>query len=274
MEKNQKKQIMLKVNFIYRYKEDDNNKPLCIFMCNTQTKGKILIVPLTSNYTPNVYKLSTVQQYADLDNFKEIQDDNIIQPLYLQSKPVSISQKEAKDIQSYIINSIIHSISEELETNNIFPHMFQDTYQFLKWKHSKFLMRLKPFKHQTTIYENGLYWAHLGVNVGSELNKNRPVLIWKKRCSSDNISNNSYIVFPITSKTKSKKYWYNIPININGRECFIRLEDMRRINIRRITRPIIDENNKNIIFISNHKREEINRAIEKFYVFKNKYNKA
>ena len=61
----------------------------------------------------------------------------------------------------------------------------------------------------------------------------------------------------------------NVPIVINGRSCYLRIEDMRRINIRRFTRPILD-NNK-IIFIDNSKRNEIIDAIKKFYIFENQH---
>lgn len=62
----------------------------------------------------------------------------------------------------------------------------------------------------------------------------------------------------------------NVPIDINGRPCYLRIEDMRRINIRRITRPILNGNNK-IIFIDNNKRSEIIDAIKKFYIFENQH---
>jgi len=120
------------------------------------------------------------------------------------------------------------------------------------------------------VYENGIYWASLGVNVGSELNKNRPVLIWKKHCNGAEEKNYSYIVIPITSKEKKKQYYMNVPLNINGRQSYLRIEDMRRINIKRITRPILDDDHK-IIFIDENKREEIIDAIQRFYIFENKH---
>ncbi len=91
-----------------------------------------------------------------------------------------------------------------------------------------------------------------------------------KRCNGINEENYSYIVIPITSKDKSKKYYMNVPIDINCRACYLRIEDMRRINIKRFTRPILNDNNK-IIFIDNDKRFEIMNAIKKFYIFENQH---
>ena len=133
-------------------------------------------------------------------------------------------------------------------------------------------MNYQTYQKKTDIYENGIYWASLGVNIGSELNKNRPVLIWKKRCSGNNEENFSYIVIPITSKEKNKRYYMNVPIDINGKTSYLRIEDMHRINIKRISRPILDSSNA-IIFIDNDKRKEIIDAIQKLYIFDNKHKK-
>ena len=62
----------------------------------------------------------------------------------------------------------------------------------------------------------------------------------------------------------------NVPIDINGRPCYLRIEDMRRINIKRFTRPILNDNKK-ILFIDNSKRDEIIDAIKKFYIFENQH---
>jgi mRNA-degrading endonuclease toxin of MazEF toxin-antitoxin module len=262
----------IKKTYIYRYKEKGGS-PLCIYLCDTQIKNRILIIPLTANGSGNVYKLSVTNQYADLDNYKEINKASITSALFLNSKPVQIPDTDLKTIQSYVIDNLMNKICADSHKSNSSLQLFESIYQFLKWKHQKFLLNFLPFAKKTTVYENGLYWASLGVNVGSELNKNRPVLIWKKRCSGTDESNYSYIAIPITSKAKSKRYYMNVPVDINGQVCYLRIEDMRRINIRRISRPILDTNN-NIIFIDNSKRKEIMEAIEKFYIFENKHNQS
>lgn len=259
----------LKKGYIYRYK-DNKQEPLCVYLCDTQAKSRILIVPLTEKSNGNVYKLSVTKQYTDLDGYKEINTDNITSVLYLNSEPVKVPDSDLHAIQHFILDDIMKKICSDVHSNNVSHLLFETLYQFLKWKWQKLLLNVNVFQPKTKIYENGLYWASLGINIGSELNKSRPVLIWKKRCSGENEGNYSYIVIPITSKDKSKKYYMNVPIDINGRPCYLRIEDMRRINIRRITRPILNGSNK-IIFIDNNKRSEIIDAIKKFYIFENQH---
>ncbi len=261
--------MKIQKTYIYRYK-DGLETPLCIYLCDIQIKDRILIMPLTEICSGNVYKLSVTRQYADLDNYKEISKDTIISALFLNSKPVRVPESDLKTIQEYIIQKHMLKLSNTAININISTWLFESIYQFINWKYQKFLLNFQPYKRKTTVYENGIYWASLGVNVGSELNKNRPVLIWKKRCNGANEENYSYIIIPITSKQKRKQYYMNVPITINGQPSYLRIEDMRRINIKRITRPILDMENK-LIFIDENKRKEIIEAIQKFYIFENKH---
>ena len=262
----------LKKNHIYRYRRQSDT-PLCIYLCDTQAKNTVLIMPLTEIPSSNTYKLSVTRQYAALDDYCEIYRDRIISPLFLNSKPVSLPPADVEHIQKYIITDIMDDIASIAKANSLTVSLFEMIYQFLLWKRIKLLLNVSPFQKKTTVYENGIYWVSMGVNVGSELNKNRPALIWKKRCAGTDESNYSYIIIPITSKGKNGKYYFNIPIDINGRPCYLRLEDMRRISIKRISRPITDDRG-NIIFIDNDKRQEILSALETFYLFKNKHNNA
>lgn len=259
--------MFLSKNTIYRF-HNEKDTPLCIYLCDTQTKNKILIIPLTDEKKDHSYKLSVTNQYAVLYAYCEINSASLISPLYLHSKPVRVPDRDIKVIQQHIIADMMYQISVEAKSNADSVQVFENVYQFLKWKWEKLLMNLLPYHQKTKIYENGIYWVAMGVNVGSELNKNRPALIWKKRVSGDCESNYSYIIIPITSKQKNKRYYMNVPININERPCFLRIEDMRRVNIKRISRPLTDAEG-NILFIDNQKRQEIIQAIGKFYIFEN-----
>lgn len=201
-------------------------------------------MPLTENISGNVYKLSVTRQYADLDHYKEINKDAVVSALFLNSKPVQVSESDLKYIQEHVIKHAMDRICNSAVTSNLSLLLFESIYQFISWKHQKFLLNFQPYERRTTVYENGIYWASLGVNIGSELNKNRPVLIWKKRCNG-----------------------------ADGCPSYLRIEDMRRINIKRITRPILTSEKK-LIFIDESKRKEIIEAIQKFYIFENRHKSS
>lgn len=261
----------LKRNSIYRYK-DGENSPLGIYLCDTQAKGKIVVVPLTNKKSDDFcYKLSVTNQFAAIGRFCEIDKKDIISGLYLDSKLVKIPYCDISHIQHCIIHMMFGKIESMAHTSHSSVWIFESIYQFLSWKTEKWKLNFSEYQKKTTIYENGIYWASMGVNVGSELNKRRPVLVWKKRCGGNDESTFSYIVIPITSKQKNKKYFYNVPIDINGKECYLRLEDMHRISIKRFSKPVLSPDKK-ILFITQEKRDEINSAIKNFYIFDNDYS--
>ena len=90
----------IKLNHIYRYL-DNENTPLCICMCRTQSSGVYLIVPLTDSESDDTYKLSITDQYANIGKFKEINVSQIIGPLYLKSKHVKIPINDIVYIQFF-----------------------------------------------------------------------------------------------------------------------------------------------------------------------------
>ncbi len=54
-----------------------------------------------------------------------------------------------------------------------------DTIDFSKWTKEKANLRYNGQLPKFPIYNNFIYWCNLGINIGSEQNKLRPVLILK-----------------------------------------------------------------------------------------------
>lgn len=104
----------------------------------------------------------------------------------------------------------------------------------------------------------------MGCNIGCEIEKLRPILIWKEHINTSNPNENSYYVFPISSKIPKKKYYYNIEININGQKNIIKINDGKRISIKRIIKPFKDSSNKTYS-ISQETSNEIKNAIKMYF---------
>lgn len=105
----------------------------------------------------------------------------------------------------------------------------------------------------------------MGCNLGCEIEKLRPVLIWKEHINTKNSDENSYFIFPISSKIPQKKYYYNIEINVNGKKNIIKVNDGKIISIKRIQKPLIDNNTKKTYFIEQQTISEIKDAIKKYF---------
>lgn len=76
------------------------------------------------------------------------------------------------------MNYEIHNIIEETE-NLLNGIDTTDAIQFSKWTKEKANLRYNGSLPKFPIYNNFIYWCNLGINIGSEQNKLRPVLILK-----------------------------------------------------------------------------------------------
>lgn len=59
-----------------------------------------------------------------------------------------------------------------------------DTIEFSKWTKEKACLKYKGQMPIFPIYNNFVYWCNLGINIGSEQNKLRPILIVKSSKNS------------------------------------------------------------------------------------------
>ena len=105
-----------------------------------------------------------------------------------------------------IINSIIHNNLKKVEKtlDNIND---EDAIQFSEWTKEKVELRYNGKMPEFPIYNNFIYWCNLGINIGSEQNKLRPVLVLRT-------SKNSPIcaVLPLTTKRLYDNFWFHIDL--------------------------------------------------------------
>lgn len=136
---------------------------------------------------------------------------------------------------------------------------YQDTLDYMEWNKTKYEISHKPPKPNFNIYYNCIYWAFLGINVGSEQNKHRPVLVTRHQPNSSICT-----IIPITSQRLNDSYSFHIDLeNFNGT---VMVEQMRVIDIRRIDKPIIV--NKKTISITQNDWNKISQQIISLYSMK------
>lgn len=100
----------------------------------------------------------------------------------------------------------------------------------LEWNCKKFELIFNTTPPNFKIYYNCIYWVYLGYNVGSEQNKLRPAIVTRY-----NKNTNLCTIIPITSKRRGDKYPYHI--DLECMPCVALVEQMRVVDIRRISNP-------------------------------------
>ena len=105
-----------------------------------------------------------------------------------------------------------------------------DTIEFSKWTKEKANLRYNGQLPKFPIYNNFIYWCNLGINIGSEQNKLRPVLILKN-------SKNSPIctILPLTTKRLNDHFWFHI--DLEEIDSTVLIEQLKVVSKLRITNP-------------------------------------
>lgn len=143
------------------------------------------------------------------------------------------------------------------ETENILNNINTlDTIEFSEWTKEKTKLRYNGKIPKFPIYNNFIYWCNLGINIGSEQNKVRPVLIL-------NTSKNSTIctVLPLTTKRLKDDFWFHI--DLEAIDSTVLVEQLKVISKIRIKDPF--RRKGKLITISLSEWNKINSQLENLY---------
>ena len=156
------------------------------------------------------------------------------------------------------MNTEIHNNICEIENllNNI--HTI-DAIQFSEWTKKKANLRYNGKLSKFPIYNNFIYWCNLGINIGSEQNKLRPVLILKT-------SKNSPIctILPLTTKRLDDEFWFHI--DLEEIDSTILVEQLKVVSKIRITDPYRKKGK--LVTISQNDWNKINSQLANLYTLR------
>lgn len=156
-----------------------------------------------------------------------------------------------------MINTIHYNIEETeklLTTINS-----SDTIEFSEWMREKANFRYNGNFPKFPIYNNFIYWCNLGINIGSEQEKLRPVLILKTSKNSPICS-----ILPLTSKRLKDEFTFHIDLEVINSTILI--EQLKVVSKIRITAPYRKKGN--LVIISQNDWKNINTQLENFYRLK------
>ena len=153
------------------------------------------------------------------------------------------------------MNSEIHINIKE--TENLLKSINNfDAIQFSEWTKEKANLRYNGKLPKFPIYNNFIYWCNLGINIGSEQNKLRPVLILKT-------SKNSPIctIIPLTTKRLEDEFWFHI--DLEEIDSTVLVEQLKVVSKIRITDPYRKKGK--LVTILQNDWDKINLQLESLY---------
>ena len=150
--------------------------------------------------------------------------------------------------------SLLQKLSSKIDYNNI------EKINYLKWCYDKLLLNDSPIRN-SILKRGSIYWVDFGQNVGSELRKLRPAILW--RSSSDK---KMWTVIPLSSKCYNDKYYFHCDIH-NLPYSTAKLESMANFSYKRIKEPFFHK--KKIAHLSEEDYANILISLKKYYAFEN-----
>ena len=222
-------------------------------------------------------KLRNLNMVLFVDNLITINAKEVVSCLYFKGRPIDIEKSSFVVFINKVIERTVESYKNALVSNYSSNYdskvdsiidlaLAEKIIRLLNWNDKKRELKFDVAVPQmSSCIKYGVYFAYLGTNVGSEINKLRPVVIWRKHESQTNALDNSYYVFPISSKIPKKNYLYNVHITINGADNVIHINDGRRISGLRILKPLIDRSTGNMFVLDDNAKSDVKNAIVKYF---------
>lgn len=102
--------------------------------------------------------------------------------------------------------------------------------EYATWTKEKAKIKFQKDIPTFPITSNYIYWCNLGINIGSEQNKIRPVLIVKTKINSPICT-----VLPLTSERTNDTRWYHI--DLENQNSTVLVEQLRNVSKLRIISP-------------------------------------
>lgn len=153
------------------------------------------------------------------------------------------------------MNKEIHRNIEE--TENLLQTLDNlDAIELSEWLKEKTNLRYNGKLPKFPIYNNFIYWCNLGINIGSEQNKLRPVLILKTSQKSPICT-----IIPLTSKRLHDKFWFHIDLEDIDSTALV--EQLKVVSKLRILQPFRKAGS--LVTISKNDWAKINSQLEILY---------
>lgn len=132
--------------------------------------------------------------------------------------------------------------------------------KYATWTKDKATIKFNKKMPGFPITSNYIYWCNLGVNIGSEQNKIRPVIVTKTKKES-----NVCTIIPLTSERMNDTRWYHIDLEAQNSTALI--EQLRNVSKLRILNPLRAKGK--LIKISLNDWKKINKTIVEYYSLTN-----
>ena len=243
---------MLIINFKQVYETNEFGDKEWVLILYDISFNHYVGVPVYAIDGDNLVYLESIKRYVNVSKIRDYSRAKMIRCIYEKRKPIRVSNADYNKLMLLCKNHLSFYLDSELKND-----VAGVTY--LKWCRDKYILNTGNIE-SNKLKQNAIYWINMGYNVGSELRKLRPAILW--RSTSDK---NLWTMIPLTTKRKSDKYYFHYDL-----ECLTegtaKIENMINLSSKRIIAPYFSKDK--LAIITNRDYNEIKKIISKYYLFK------
>lgn len=243
---------MLLINFKQIYETSEFGEKEWVLILYDISFNHYVGVPVCAKGDMGDIYLKSINRYAVIDKVRDYSRSLMVRCIYEKGKPLRLSNSDYNSLMAEIRN---------LLTNYLLVNIRGDVegISYLKWCRDKYIINAGVLEVDK-LKQNAIYWINMGYNVGSELRKLRPAILW--RPSGDK---KTWTMIPLTTKKRNDEYYFHYDLECL-REGTAKIESMMNYSYKRIISPYFSKNKLAIITKKDY--EEIAKIIEKYYLFK------
>ena len=215
------------------------------------SKNHYVGIPVYTEKQKESIFLKSINKYVALDEIADYNRTNIKKCIYIKGKPLKINNIEFNDILSKSKDYFLNYIKSNTENT-------ADGISYSKWCKDK-LELMRKENNEIDLKVGAICWVDLGYNIGNELRKLRPAILWR---SSSN--KKMWTIIPLTSKHKEDNYYFHSDLESENLGV-ARIENLINISFNRIKEPYFIKNK--IATITKKDNDALLKIIKKYYAF-------
>ena len=243
---------MLTINWKQIYEVSLNETKQWVLILYDISQNHYVGIPVYNENKDNSIYIKSINKYVVLSEIDDYNRTNIKRCIYIKGKPLKITNKEFDEILLKSKDSFLNYVKDNTNNN-------PDGISYSKWCKDK-LELINKDSDITNLKVGAIWWVDLGYNVGNELRKLRPAILWR---SSSN--KKMWTAIPLTSKHKDDNYYFHYDLK-DKKLGTARIENLINISANRIREPYFIKNK--IATITKKDNDEILEIIKRYYAFK------
>ena len=242
---------MLTINWKQIYEVSLNETKQWVLILYDISQNHYVGIPVYNENKDNSIYLKSINKYAVLSEIDDYNRTSIKGCIYIRGKTLKITNKEFDKI---LLKSKDNFLSYVKNNTNNNP----DGISYNKWCKDK-LELINKDSEITNLKVGAICWVDLGYNVGNELRKLRPAILWRSSANKK-----MWTAIPLTSKHKDDNYYFHYDLK-DKKLGTARIENLINISVNRIKEPYFVKNK--IATITKKDNDEIIKIIKKYYAF-------